>query len=87
MPNIYVDSDGNTIDLDKLKYDLAMIYANRKFNEVNFTQPQSSRIPDYIEHVNSILENFGVAYQELCNLGEDYLINKIDITHEYKCDD
>lgn len=82
MSNIYVDSNGNSIDLDKLKYDLAMIYAKRKFNDIDLSQPTEA--PDYMEYMDTLLEYFGSAYQELCNYHEDYIINAIDFTHEYE---
>ena len=48
MADIYINDYGNEINLDKLRYDLAMIYAKRKFNEIDLSLPGMA--PDYIEY-------------------------------------
>lgn len=85
MSNMYTSELGNSIDLDKLRYDLAMVYAKRKFNEIELGEHTTA--PDYVEYMDTLLECFGNAYQELCELDEDFFINKLDFTHEYNFDD
>ena len=85
MADIYINDYGNEINLDKLRYDLAMIYAKRKFNEIDLSLPGMA--PDSIEYLDDLLKYFGEAYQQLCAMDQDTLIHMIDINHECSFDD
>ena len=80
MSKIHVDKYNNSINLNKLRYDLSIIYTKHKYEQNTYddTSPQC---------VDNLVDIFGEAYQQLCNIEDEYLIKAIDFTYECDNDD
>lgn len=86
MKDIY-NIDDISLDINQLRYDLALIYAKCKFNQAltNNTVPctdlklNSLEFLDETDYLNTL---FGKAYNEYTTYDKNYFIQKIDPTIE-----
>jgi len=87
MNNIFRVEDSSA-DLNKLRYDLSLIYAKSKFEEAikskkfDDTETQFSKAARTLDESNFLLEQFGDAYCELANMPDDYFKHAISPTYE-----
>lgn len=73
--------ENSTLDLDKLCYDLALIYAKTKYEDElrKDCLPIEHKAPDFIEESDYLLTLFSQAYSEYLSYDEDYFKEKFFI--------
>lgn len=75
------------IDLNRVRYDLALIYAQEKFrfalrsNEIEDLSPDQEH-PAYLDETDYLLSQFETALSEYLNIDDQELLKTLDFTYE-----
>lgn len=85
--NHYLQPPQNAIDLNQVRYDLALIYAKEKFRhalEHNTIPDDCPEIqhPRYLDEAQYLLNEFECALSEYQNRDDDQLLKELDFTYE-----
>lgn len=82
----YLQPPQNVIDLNKVCYDLALIYAKEKFryalehNAIPNDCPEIQH-PEYLDETQYLLKEFECALSEYHNQDENQLLSALDFTY------
>ncbi len=76
-----------SVDLDKLKYDLALIYAKEKLHQALcdgniIEQDATSKAISHYNEIDFLTESFSFAIQYLANNPDDQFISQLDILYK-----
>lgn len=75
------------VDLNRVRYDLALIYAQEKFrfalqnNEIEDLSPDHGH-PRYLDETEYLLDQFATALSEYLNTDDQELLKTLDFTYE-----
>ena len=75
------------IDLNRVRYDLALINAQEKFrfalrhNEIEDLSPDHEH-PSYLDEADYLLNQFETALSEYLNIDDQELLRTLDFTYE-----
>lgn len=75
------------IDLNKVRYDLALIYAKEKFAHALSLNPDSDQTqniphPKKLDEADYLMEQFEFAINHYANTDDEMLLKNLDFTHE-----
>ena len=67
-------STGSKLDINKLSYDLALVYAKAKFeNDLrNGSIPREPSVPNFLSDTEYLMNLFSEAFNEYSNLDIEY---------------
>lgn len=68
------NSKGSNLDINKLSYDLALIYAKAKFEDDlrNESIPRDPSVPNFLSDTDYLMSLFSEAFNEYSNLDIEY---------------
>lgn len=89
--NHYLHLPQKTIDLNQVRYDLALLYAKEKFryalehNSIPDDCPEAPH-PKYLDETQFLLNEFECALSEYQNRDDKQLLKTLDFTYEEDCE-
>lgn len=83
----FISNDYSTIDLNKVRYDLSLIYAKEKLREALSNGSVPNYAPDiahpkYLDEAQYLINMFGACFSEYCTTDNDAILKQIDPTYE-----
>lgn len=68
------NSSSPNIDINKLSYDLALVYAKAKFENdlINKSIPRDPSVPDFLSDTEYLMSLFSEAFNEYSNFDIEY---------------
>jgi len=83
----YFKNDNEQIDLNKIKYDLALIYAQEKFryalehNEIKNYSPEAPH-PAYYDEIECLLNEFSTIFCQYFDYAVENMLENLDPKYE-----